>query len=166
MSEDYNVLTITYPDVENGLGCRVTIWSSGCTHHCPGCHNQHTWKYDVGSRLLDVRERIFSEVNKPFIKGITLSGGDPMDQSFSALQQLEIFIDDFKNEFPDKDIWVYAGDTFEELIISPIKRRILKKCDVLVDGRFIKEQYDPDLAFRGSANQRIINLKEKFATLD
>lgn len=168
MSEDYKVLTITYPDVENGLGCRVTIWCSGCSHHCPGCHNAHTWIYGRGKNLSDktIREQIFTAVNRPYIAGITLSGGDPLDQSFSALQQLEIFIDDFKKEFPDKNIWVYSGDTFEELIISPIKKRILKKCDVLVDGRFIKEQYDPDLAFRGSSNQRIINLKEKFKELD
>jgi anaerobic ribonucleoside-triphosphate reductase activating protein len=162
MCDDYKVLTITYPDVENGLGCRVTIWCAGCSHHCPGCHNKHTWNYNQGSCLFDVRESIFNEVNKPFIKGITLSGGDPLDQSFSALQQLEIFIDDFKKEFPDKDIWIYSGDTFETLMQSPIKRRILKKCDVLVDGPFIQEQYDPDLAFRGSSNQRIIDLKEKF----
>jgi organic radical activating enzyme len=68
----------------------------------------------------------------------------------------------FKKEFPDKDIWIYSGDTFETLMQSPIKRRILKKCDVLIDGPFIQEQYDPDLAFRGSSNQRIIDLKEKF----
>ena len=165
---DFKVLTITHPDVENGLGCRVTIWAAGCSHHCPGCHNQHTWRYDQGQRLEDplVRAKIFEAVNKPYIKGITLSGGDPLDQMYSALQQLEIFIDDFKQEFPDKDIWIYSGDTFEQLILSPIRKRILKKCDVLVDGPFIKEQYDPDLAFRGSTNQRIINLKEKFAEID
>ena len=165
---DFKVLTITHPDVENGLGCRVTIWAAGCSHHCPGCHNQHTWRYDQGQRLEDpkVRDKIFEAVNKPYIKGITLSGGDPLDQMYSALQQLEIFIDDFKKEFPDKDIWIYSGDTFEQLILSPIRKRILKKCDVLVDGPFIKEKYDPDLAFRGSTNQRIINLKEKFAEID
>lgn len=165
MSEDYRVLTITYPDVENGLGCRVTIWTSGCSHHCPGCHNPHTWVYGQGKKLDDptVRQRIFEAVDKPYIKGITLSGGDPLDQSFSALQELEIFIDDFKKEFPDKDIWVFSGDTIETLVLSPIKKRILQKCDVLVDGPFIQAQYDPDLAFRGSSNQRIINLKEWFA---
>jgi anaerobic ribonucleoside-triphosphate reductase activating protein len=72
-----------------------------------------------------------------------------------------MFLSDFKAEFPDKDIWIFAGETFDEAILSPIKRKILKKCDVMVDGPFIKEQYDPDLAFRGSKNQRIINLHER-----
>ena len=166
MCDDYKVLTITHPDVENGLGCRVTIWASGCPHHCPGCHNKHTWEYGQGKNIFDVQEKIFEAVDKPYIKGITLSGGDPLDQSFSALQELEIFIDDFKKEFPDKDIWVFSGDTIETLVLSPIKKRILQKCDVLVDGPFIQAQYDPDLAFRGSSNQRIINLKEKFKELD
>ena len=164
MSENFNILTITHPDVENGLGCRVTLWCSGCSHHCPGCHNQHTWAYGQGQKLDDpiIRHKIFEAVDKPYIKGITLSGGDPLDQSFSALQELEIFIDDFKKEFPEKDIWIFAGDTIETLVLSPIKKRILKKCDVLVDGSFIQAKYDPDLAFRGSTNQRIIDLKGWF----
>jgi anaerobic ribonucleoside-triphosphate reductase activating protein len=162
MCDDYKVLTITHPDVENGTGCRVTIWASGCPHHCPGCHNKHTWEYGQGKNIFDVQEQIFEAVDKPYIKGITLSGGDPLGQSFPALQQLEIFIDDFKKEFPDKDIWIYSGDTIENLVLSFIKKRILMKCDYLVDGPFIQEQYDPDLEFRGSSNQRIINLKEWF----
>jgi anaerobic ribonucleoside-triphosphate reductase activating protein len=159
MTNNFNVLTITHPDVENGLGCRVTIWCAGCGHHCEGCHNPHTWNYNQGRCLEDVKQQIFELVDRPYIKGITLSGGDPLDQSFEALQKLLVFIDDFKKEFPDKDIWVFAGDTIEELVLTPIKRRILKKCDVLVDGRFVKSLYDPDLAFRGSRNQRIIDLK-------
>ena len=162
MCDDYKVLTITHPDVENGTGCRVTIWASGCPHHCPGCHNKHTWEYGQGKNVFDVQEQIFEAVDKPYIKGITLSGGDPMGQSFPALQQLEIFIDDFKKEFPDKDIWIYSGDTIENLVLSFIKKRILMKCDTLVDGPFIQDLYDPDLEFRGSSNQRIINLKEWF----
>lgn len=162
MSDDFKVLTITHPDVENGIGCRVTIWTSGCNHHCPGCHNKHTWAYGQGKNLLDVKQQIFDTVDKSYIKGITISGGDPMSQSFPALQQLEIFIDDFKKEFPDKDIWIYSGDTIENLVLSFIKKRILMKCDTLVDGPFIQELYDPDLEFRGSSNQRIINLKEWF----
>jgi len=159
MTNNFNVLTVTSPDVENGLGCRVTIWCAGCGHHCEGCHNPHTWNYNQGRCLEDIKQQIFELVNKPYIKGITLSGGDPFDQSFEALQKLLVFIDDFKKDFPDKDIWVFAGDTIEELVLTPIKRRILKKCDVLVDGRFVKNLYDPDLAFRGSSNQRIIDLK-------
>ena len=160
MNEDFNILTITHPDIENGLGCRVTLWCSGCSHHCPGCHNKHTWQYGLGKKLEDVKDIIFDAVDKSYIKGITLSGGDPLDQSYPALQQLHLFITEFKEEFPDKDIWIYSGDVLEELVKSPIKKRILQKCDVLVDGPFVQELYDPDIAFRGSTNQRIINLKE------
>ena len=72
-SENFNILTITHPDVENGLGCRVTIWCSGCSHHCPGCHNQHTWAYGQGQKLDDpvIRHKIFEAVDKPYINGIT-----------------------------------------------------------------------------------------------
>ena len=162
-NKNFNILTLTAPDVENGLGCRVTIWCAGCSHHCPGCHNQHTWSYNQGKCIEDrnVIESILKEAEKPYIKGITFSGGDPLDQSYEALQQLERFIKIFKEELPGKDIWIYSGDVFEELIKTPVKRRILKKCDFLVDGPFIQELKDPDLPFRGSKNQRIINLSEK-----
>ena len=83
MCDDFKVLTITHPDVENGTGCRVTIWTSGYNHHCPGCHNKHTWDYNQGTNLFDknVLNKIYEEVDKPYIKGITLSGGDPLGQS-------------------------------------------------------------------------------------
>lgn len=162
-NKNFNILTLTTPDVENGLGCRVTIWCAGCSHHCPGCHNQHTWSYNQGKCIEDqnVIESILKEAEKPYIKGITFSGGDPLDQSYEALQQLERFIKIFKEELPVKDIWIYSGEVFEELIKTPVKRRILKKCDFLVDGPFIQELKDPDLPFRGSKNQRIIDLSEK-----
>lgn len=162
-NKNFNILTLTTPDVENGLGCRVTIWCAGCSHHCPGCHNQHTWSYNQGKCIEDpnVIESILKEAEKPYIKGITFSGGDPLDQSYEALQQLERFIKIFKEELPGKDIWIYSGEVFEELIKTPVKRRILKKCDFLVDGPFIQELKDPDLPFRGSKNQRIIDLSEK-----
>ena len=156
------VLTITTPDLENGLGYRVTIWVAGCSHHCPGCHNPHTWVYDQGKPLLDkdVQEKIFEEVSKPYIKGITLSGGDPLSQSYDSLCDLDIFLKIFREEFHDKDVWIFAGETYEEAITSPVKRNILEKCDVMVDGPFKIELKDPDIPFRGSKNQRIIDLKQ------
>ena len=161
ITNDFKVLTMTQPDVENGTGCRVTVWCAGCTRHCPGCHNKHTWAYDQGKPIEDpvIKERIYEAVSKDYIQGITLSGGDPLDQSYSALQELYMFITEFKRDFPEKDIWVYSGGIFEELVKTPIIRKILSKCDVLVDGPFVKDLYDPDLAFRGSSNQRIIYLK-------
>lgn len=160
-SDNFRVLTMTQPDVENGNGCRVTIWCAGCSHHCEGCHNQHTWNYNQGQLLIDdkVKEKIYDAVSKDYIKGITFSGGDPLDQSHQALTELYMFITEFKHDFPEKDIWIYSGGVFEELVEKRIIRKILSKCDVLVDGPFVKDLYDPDLAFRGSSNQRIMYLK-------
>lgn len=162
-SEHFNVLTITSPDVENGTGCRVTIWCTGCTHHCKGCHNAHTWAYNQGKSICEksVLNKIYSEVDKEYIDGITLSGGDPLDQSYQALQELYMFITEFKREFPDKTIWVYTGGLYEDLVQSPITKKILEKIDVLVDGPYdetntSKTEYP---LYRGSFNQRIIYIK-------
>jgi len=156
------VLTITTPDVENGLGNRVTIWFAGCSHRCVGCHNQHTWDYNQGTPLFDkgVIEKIFSEVDKDYIAGITLAGGDPFSQSDESLNELLKFIRMYKSAFPEKNIWVYSGATYESDMLHPIKKQILDKCDVMVDGPFILALRDPDLAFRGSSNQRVIDLKK------
>lgn len=160
MSDNFNVLTITTPDVENGTGCRVTIWTAGCQHYCRGCHNKHAWPYNQGKKLLSVKDQIFDEVNKPYIQGITLSGGDPLFQSQNALCDLRDFIEEFKEKFPDKDIWIYSGFTYEEIMSAISKKMIVEKCDVLVDGKFELELKDPDLAFRGSKNQRVIDIKK------
>ena len=155
-----NVLTVTSPDIENGLGYRTTIWFAGCSHHCPGCHNQHTWAYNQGTSLLSpaVLDKIYEEVKKDYVRGITLSGGDPLSQPDENLKVLLTFLIQFKEEFPDKDIWIYSGDTYETNLEHPIKKEILSLCDVLVDGPFVQCKYDPDIAFRGSTNQRIIDL--------
>ena len=156
------VLTITTPDVENGLGNRVTIWFAGCSHRCVGCHNQHTWDYNQGTPLIEsgVISKIFKEVDKEYISGITLAGGDPFSQTDESLNELLAFIIKYKEIFPEKNIWVYSGATYESDMLHPIKRQILNKCDVMVDGPFILALRDQDLAFRGSSNQRVIDLKK------
>ncbi len=157
-----NVLTVTTPDIENGFGCRVTIWFAGCNRKCPGCHNPHTWNYNQGKKLLSnkVLNKIYKEVDKDYIQGITLSGGDPFDQNEEALKELLVFIKDFKVKFPTKDIWIYSGGYYEDFMKNDIIREILLWCDVLVDGPFIQEKKILDLPFRGSTNQRIIDLKK------
>ena len=107
------VLTITTPDVENGLGNRVTIWFAGCSHRCVGCHNQHTWDYNQGTPLFDegVIEKIFSEVDKDYIAGITLAGGDPFSQNDESLNELLKFVRMYKSAFPEKNIW----EVFEDM---------------------------------------------------
>ena len=160
------VLTVTTPDIENGFGCRVTIWFAGCNRRCPGCHNPHTWDYNQGSNLFDekVFDKIFEEVNKDYIQGITLSGGDPFAQNKESLKELLKFIKLYKLRFPEKDIWIYSGGLYEDFIKDDIIRDILLWSDVLVDGPFIQDKFVLDLPFRGSTNQRIIDLKKSLVS--
>lgn len=158
------VLTITTPDIENGFGCRVTVWVAGCNRKCPGCHNPHTWNYNQGKELLsdEVMNKIFQKASYDYIQGITLSGGDPFDQDKESLEELLIFIKQFKLEYPNKDIWIYSGGLYEDFIKDDTIREILVWADVLVDGPFIQEKKILDLPFRGSTNQRIIDLNKSF----
>ena len=150
---------ITYPDVNNGEGCRVTLFVSGCSHRCKGCHNPETWNFDFGKDFNDdVKIRLFDIVSKPYIKGLTLSGGDPLDSYDDVLE----LVKEFRNRFGEtKDIWVYTGYVIDDLL-NLNKEEILEYVDVLVDGEYIEEQRDVSLAFRGSKNQRIIKIKERY----
>lgn len=147
--------SITVSDVNNGLGCRVTLWVSGCTHHCKGCHNKNTWKFTSGhSFTSQVEQVLFDEIDKPYIKGLTLSGGDPLDSPDGVLE----LIQNFRKKFGDsKDVWIYTGYTYEYCLEH--FKDILDLGDILVDGMFDCTKRDTSLAFRGSSNQRIINLK-------
>ena len=143
---------ITYPDVNNGEGCRVTLWVAGCTHHCKGCHNPQTWSFKSGREFTeDIKNKLYNVLKLPYIKGITLSGGDPLD-SFDDIFEL---VKDIKNSFNDKDIWLFSGYTLEDIQNSD-KNIILQYIDVLVDGEFKEELKDLSLKFRGSSNQRIL----------
>lgn len=150
-------LDITYPDVNNGEGCRVTLWISGCKHNCKGCHNPHTHDYNTGEVFTeDTYNKLSDILSKPYIKGLTLSGGDPLCQLPPTLLQLHNLVKRIKDEFPDKDIWIYTGYYKENL--KPLQLEILKYCDILVDGPYIEELRDITLPFRGSSNQRIHRL--------
>lgn len=150
-------IDITSPDVNNGRGCRVTLWIAGCKHNCKGCHNPHTHNYNQGEDLDDIAINKIREIlSKPYITGLTLSGGDPLCQSETSLYILLCFVKNIKNEFPDKDIWIYTGYYLEEL--KGLQLEILKYCDVLVDGPYVEELRDITLPFIGSSNQRIHKL--------
>lgn len=155
-------LKITTPDINNGTGCRVTLWLPGCTHGCIGCHNEWTRNYNQGREFSpEVEFSLYFEIYKDYIAGLTLSGGDPLDQKEETLKELLEFVKRFKSIFKDsKNIWVYTGYKIEDL--DDLQLEILRHCDVLVDGRFEKDLKDTTLAFRGSSNQRIIDLKEYF----
>lgn len=155
------ILNITSPDVNNGTGFRVTLWIAGCSHHCRGCHNPESWDYNQGTPLREVRKDLFDKLDKSYIKGLTLSGGDPLAQSRRNLLELYFLLRRIKKKFPNKDIWIYSGYTHEEILQDKFKKLVLSQCDVLVDGLYKYALRDTSLPFRGSSNQRIIYLKNE-----
>ena len=155
------IRAITTSDVANGPGFRVVVWVAGCKHNCPGCHNPELQDYDTGYELTtEIKHKIYTELSRPEIQGITFSGGDPLYQTPQVLNELSNLLIEIKHKFPDKDIWLYTGFKFEDVINDTYKWRIIDKVDVLVDGPYEEDKRNVMLAFRGSANQRIINIKE------
>ena len=153
-------------DIANGEGVRVTLFVSGCTHHCKGCFNPDTWDFDYGMPYTTETEESITDMLRPsYINGLTLLGGEPMEpDNQRALLSL---VKRVKLLFPEKDIWCYSGYTFEELTEESRARcectdELLSYIDVLVDGEFVEEKKNISLAFRGSENQRIIDLKKTF----
>ena len=144
--------------VSNGLGVRTVLWISGCNIHCKNCHNQSTWDFNSGIPFTDdTMQEILYDLSKPYIKGLTLSGGHPLDPH-NAPKVLEI-VKRVKMVFPNKDIWIYTGYVWEDIIKDNTLKEILECTDVLVDGAYIDELRDISLAFRGSSNQRIIDVQ-------
>lgn len=145
-------------DVLNGEGTRCVLFLSGCSHGCKGCYNESAWKPDAGFPFTkELEDQIISDLQDTRIKrkGITLSGGDPLHKrNLSSVLRL---CERIKSECPDKDIWLYTGYTLEQIENSELSS-VLCLIDVLVDGKFEQELYDPSLRFRGSANQHIIYL--------
>lgn len=152
-------------DIANGPGVRVTLFVSGCTHHCEGCFNEMTWDFDYGNPFDgQVQERILSELAPDYIAGLTLLGGEPLE--YVNWMGLLPFLKKVRTRYPSKDIWCYTGYRFEEDVLDRFckqweeMRDFLSCIDVLVDGEFIMEQKDISLQFRGSGNQRIILVQE------
>lgn len=148
-----------YPvDVVNGPGTRCTLFVSGCEHQCRGCYNQSTWRTDSGHQFTQAMEdQIIADLNDPRIRrrGLSLSGGDPLHPAnVSAILAL---VKRVKAECPGKDIWLWTGYTLAEL--TPEQQAVIPYIDALVDGKFVQEQADPGLVWRGSANQIIHRFK-------
>lgn len=156
-----NYFGITKCDIANGLGVRVVLWVSGCSLHCKECHNPETWDFCAGKPFDDAaKEELFDALSKPWVKGITLSGGHPLEpQNNNTVYKL---LREIKEKFPDKDIWLYTGYHLDWEDFNPPRRisTTLQLCDVVVDGPFILEQRDLTLPFRGSRNQRLINVRQ------
>lgn len=164
-----NYIKISKCDIANGIGIRVVLWVSGCSLHCKGCHNPETWDFNYGKPFDDnAKQELFDALNKPWIKGITLSGGHPLE--YENLPVVYDIVKETKEKFPNKDIWLYTGytlsindfDTSVDIGLDNglLRNYILAMCDVVVDGPYIEEQRDVSLPFRGSKNQRLIDVKK------
>lgn len=164
-----NYAEIKNCDIANGLGVRVSLFVSGCTHHCKNCFNEVTWDFYYG-KVFDekVEEQILEYLKPNHITGLTLLGGEPMEPSNQ--RALLPFLKKVKNKFPHKDIWMYSGYVFDKELLQESRARcevtdeLLSYIDVLVDGRFVEELKDLSLKFRGSSNQRIIDVQESLKT--
>ena len=145
--------------ISNGLGWRAVLFVSGCPHHCPGCHNQQAQDYNYGKEFN--KQEILNRIQEnSILKGITISGGEPLCKENIA--EVVDFIKDVKKIKPNFNIWCYTGYTMEELEKreDAITQEALNEIDILVDGEFKEAQKDPSLKFRGSKNQRIIDIKK------
>ena len=150
---------IQYESIVDGEGLRLTLFISGCKWNCEGCQNVDSHSFTNGREFdITLQNHVIEYIhNNPMIKGITLSGGDPM---FSAIEVLD-FVTELKIKIPSINIWCYTGFTFEEIVKgNDAKTSLLIMCDVLVDGKFEANKRDVTLSDRGSSNQRIIDIKE------
>ena len=156
-------------DIANGPGVRVSLFVSGCTHHCPECFNEVAWDFDYGEVFDRAVEARLLEARRPdYVTGLTLLGGEPMEPENQAA--LRPFIRRFREALPDKTVWCYSGYSWEQLTGSVPSRAccegtaaLLTMFDVLVDGRFVAALHDITLRFRGSSNQRIISVPASLA---
>ena len=158
-----NYADIKHCDVANGPGVRVSLFVSGCTHHCKECFNPETWDFAYGKPFTEETvKQILDYLAPEYIKGLTLLGGEPMEKVNQAA--LYPFVKRVKEAYPDKNIWCYSGYTLDEITKgrahTDVTDALLGFIDVLVDGEFKKELYSIALKFRGSSNQRVIDLKE------
>ena len=173
-----NYHTITYPDQNNGDGLRVVLWLSGCSHHCYNCQNPQTWNPDSGIPFDEsAKQEVFNELSKDYISGITFSGGDPLHEN--NLDEVLKLVKQIRISYPEKTIWLYTGYNFDllnskynEYKYTPFaanadewltRWEIISNVDVLVDGEYIDEQKDLTLKFRGSKNQRVIDVQQSLA---
>lgn len=156
-------------DIANGEGVRVSLFVSGCTHHCKNCFNAQTWDFSFGSPFTKETEDMILNLLAPgYINGLSLLGGEPFEPDNQ--RALLPFLKRVRAAYPDKTIWCYSGYTLESDLLSKSRARcevtdeMLSCIDVLVDGEFIEEQKNISLAFRGSENQRVINVPKTLAS--
>lgn len=146
---------ITKDDMLNGVGLRVVLWVSGCEHACANCHNEVTWDLCGGLPFdEEAKQELFTELKKDYVDGITLSGGDPLHTQ--NREEIGMLIEEIHNTFPQKSIWVYTGYDYQD--VKEVS--CMQYVDVLVDGKFVDTLKDAQLPWRGSSNQKMIDVKE------
>lgn len=154
-----NFHEIRKDDCLNGEGVRVSLFVSGCNFHCDGCHNPQTWSTSSGRKFTKEDKKIlFEYLNRDYVQGMTFLGGEPLHEN--NLLSIDNLIEEIKIEFPNKDIWLYTGYTWEELLKDADRFRVVRKCNVVVDGRFIKSLADTNCCWCGSTNQRAIDVQK------
>ena len=161
-----NYAEIKYYDIANGLGVRTSLFVSGCTHRCPGCFNAVAWDFHYGKEFTqETMEEILKSCEPGYIRGLSLLGGEPMEPANQ--EGLLPLVKAFKERFPQKDIWCYTGYTYETDLLAPegkarcaVTNDLLSCIDILVDGKFIQEEADITLKFRGSRNQRVLQIQK------
>lgn len=161
-----NYCAIKDCDIANGTGVRVSLFVSGCTNHCEHCFQPETWDFNYGEPFTaETEDRIFEMLDRPYISGLSLLGGEPFEPENQPA--LLGFVKKVKNRFPKKSIWAFSGFRYDDEITKPgaypncdATEELLKNIDVLVDGRFVEKLKDISLKFRGSSNQRIIDLNK------
>ena len=163
-----NYSEIKYCDIANGAGVRTTLFVSGCRHHCEGCFNPGTWAFEAGEPFTpEVADKIIESLEPAYVDGLTLLGGEPFEpENQPALIEL---LRRMRVEHPSKNVWVYSGFTWDQLLEGPSRahtdtvQEMLSLVDVLVDGPFMLAQKEITLRFRGSSNQRIIDVRRSLA---
>ena len=164
--------TIKKFDIANGEGVRVSLFVSGCSHKCPGCFNDVAWPFEYGEEYTkEVEDQIIEACNNSYIKGLSLLGGEPFEKVNQ--EGLISLLRRFKKEFPNKDVWCYTGYLFDKDILNDestihteVTRELISYVDVLVDGRFVLALKDISLKFKGSSNQRVIDVKRSLHSED
>ena len=159
-----NYATIKENDVANGPGVRVSVFVSGCTHHCKGCFNSEAWDFTYGNKFdEDTINKILNDLDKDYIEGLSLLGGEPLE--YANQKGLLPLVKKVKEKFPNKTIWCYTGYNFEKDVVEKMcieheeTIELIKNIDVIVDGKFEEDKKNASLRFRGSENQRLIDVK-------
>lgn len=159
-----NYADIKDVDIQDGIGVRTALYVSGCTIHCKGCHNKVAWDFNYGTRFDEAaKNRLFNNLSNSYIEGLSILGGEPFELMNQA--ELSLLVQEVRESFPEKSIWVWTGYQFDQKILfgDYLKYNFTKKfvdnIDIVVDGQFIEEQKMIDLKYRGSYNQRMIDVQ-------